>query len=172
MSHGLYLILHDIRSAHNVGAMFRTADGAGVTKILLSGYTQAPAEQGKKWLTDAEKSLAKTALGSEHSVPWERISDINESLSRLRDKNVQIVALETGDGSIDYRSFVPQGDVALIVGNETEGIDPKILRVSDVILEIPMRGKKESLNVSVAAGIALFSLVSTMEIRNGMKSTL
>ncbi len=163
MSHKLFLILHDIRSAHNVGAMLRTADGAGVSKIYLSGYTQVPAEQGKKWLTDAEKSLAKTALGAEHTVPWERVSDIGERLSRLRSDGVAIVSLEAGEGSIDYRSFVPTGSVALVVGNETEGIDPDIIRISDAVLEIPMRGVKRSLNVSVAAGIALFSLNDTME---------
>lgn len=114
-------------------------------------------------MTDAEKSLAKTALGAEHSVPWERVSDIGELFSRLRAEGIEIVSLETGEGSVDYRSFVPKGGVALVVGNETEGVDGNIVRESDVVLEIPMRGAKESLNVSVAAGIALFSLVSTME---------
>jgi len=167
MSHKLFLVLHDIRSAHNVGAMFRTADGAGVSKIFLSGYTQEPADPGKRWMTDAEKSLAKTALGAEYSVSWERVSDIGGLFSRLRAEGVAIVSLETGEGSVDYRSFIPEGSVALVVGNETEGVDGDIVRESDVVLEIPMRGAKESLNVSVAAGIALFSLESTMEGKGG-----
>lgn len=165
MSHKLFLILHDIRSAHNVGAMFRTADGVGVARIFVSGYTQAPAEQGKRWMTDAEKSLAKTALGAEHTVPWERVSDIHELVGRLRSEKISIVALETGESSIDYRSFAPEGDVALVVGNETEGVDPEVLLLCDAVISLPMRGVKRSLNVSVATGIALFSLMSTMEGR-------
>ncbi len=163
MSHELYLIVHNIRSAHNVGAMFRTADGAGVARVFVSGYTQAPAEPGKQWMTNAEKSLAKTALGAEHSVPWELASDIHELVGRLRSEGISIVALETGESSIDYCSFVPEGDVALIVGNETEGVDRELLRSCDAVISLPMRGTKRSLNVSVAAGIALFSLMSTME---------
>ncbi len=167
MFHKLYLVLHNIRSAHNVGAMIRTADGAGVSKIYFSGYTQIPAEKGKLFRTDAEKSLAKTALGAEYTVPWEPSFDIWELLEKLRAENVEIVSLESGSGSIDYRGFIPKGEVALIVGNETEGVLREILDVSDVVLEIPMKGAKESLNVSVAAGIALFSLMSTMEREEG-----
>lgn len=165
MSHELFLILHDIRSAHNVGAMFRTADGAGVGRIFVSGYTQVPAEEGKRWMTDAEKSLAKTALGAEHAVPWERVSDIHELVGQLRSEGISIVALETGESSIDYRSFVPAERAAIFVGNETEGVDPAILRSCDAVISLPMRGVKRSLNVSVATGIALFSLMSTMEGR-------
>ena len=163
MSHKLYLVLHDIRSAHNVGSMFRTADGAGVSKIVLSGYTQAPAEEGKRFLTDAEKSLAKTALGAERTVPWEKVTEVGVSLDSLRSEGYQIVSLECGRNGADYRTFVPTRNVALIVGNETEGIDAGILGASDVILELPMKGVKRSLNVSVAAGIALFALSGTME---------
>jgi tRNA G18 (ribose-2'-O)-methylase SpoU len=163
MSHKLFLILHDIRSAHNVGAMIRTADGAGVSKIYFSGYTQAPAELGRQWKTDAEKSLAKTALGAEYGVPWERVSDLFELLATFRADGVEIVSLESDKKSVDYRSYKPRGDVALIVGNETEGVSPEVLEESDVVVEIPMRGAKESLNVSVATGIALFSLMSTIE---------
>lgn len=163
MSHKLVLILHDIRSAHNVGSMFRTADAAGVTRIFLSGYTQVPADMSREWRTDAEKALAKTALGAEYAVPWECAEDVGALLSRLRSKGFAIVSLECGKGGVDYRSYVPDRGIALIVGNETEGISTDILRESDVTLEIPMRGTKESLNVAVAAGIALFSLTGTMD---------
>ncbi|NTW13515.1 MAG: RNA methyltransferase [Candidatus Moranbacteria bacterium] len=159
----IILILHDIRSAHNVGAMFRTADGAGVMKVFLSGYTQTPADPARSWKTNAEKALAKTALGAEYAVPWERADDIHTLMQHLRSEGFAIVSLECGKGGADYRSFVPDRGVALVVGNETEGISGEILRESDVLLEIPMRGTKESLNVSVATGIALFSLASTME---------
>ncbi|MEI6650004.1 MAG: TrmH family RNA methyltransferase [Candidatus Moraniibacteriota bacterium] len=168
MSHKLYLVLHDIRSAHNVGSMFRTADGAGVSKIVLSGYTQVPAEEGKRFLTDAEKALAKTALGAEQTVPWEKTTEIGSVLDSLRSEGFRIVSLECGENGIDYRSFVPTKNVALIVGNETEGVDAEILGASDTILEIPMKGVKRSLNVSVAAGIALFTLSGTMEERDNM----
>jgi tRNA G18 (ribose-2'-O)-methylase SpoU len=142
--------------------MFRTADGAGVDTVFISGYTQSPAEQGKQWLTDAEKSLAKTALGAEHAVSWKRVSDIHELIDGLKGRGTDIVSLESGKGSVHYRSFSPCRDVALIVGNETDGVATELLDKSDAILGIPMRGAKESLNVSVAAGIALFSLNDTM----------
>ncbi|NTW46129.1 MAG: RNA methyltransferase [Candidatus Moranbacteria bacterium] len=158
MAFDLILVLHDIRSAHNVGSMFRTADGAGVSKIYLSGYTQAPAESGRTRLTRAERDLAKTALGAEHSVPWERVPDLSALVARLRAEGQSIVALESTRGSVDYRSYRPERDLALFVGNETEGVNRDILAGSDAVLSIPMRGTKESLNVSVAAGIVLFSL--------------
>lgn len=138
--------------------MFRTADGMGVSQVFLSGYTQAPAEKGRRFRTDAEKSLAKTALGAEYSVPWDRTGDLPALLGRLRGDGFRIVSLESGVGGWDIRSFEPEGDIALLVGNETEGIGSGTLATSDVVLEIPMRGSKESLNVSVAAAIALFAL--------------
>lgn len=157
------LVLHDIRSAHNVGSMFRTADGAGVGQIILSGYSPCPPKAGALYLTDADKAFRKTALGAESTVPWKKVSSLPRLMTRLKQEGYALVALEQAPGSIDYREYRSTGKVALIVGNEVEGVESKILKRCDVILEIPMRGKKNSLNVSVATGIALYEILSTIE---------
>lgn len=159
----MVLILHNIRSAHNVGAMFRTADGAGVDEIILSGYTPVPPKKEALYLTDADKALKKTALGAEESVSWKKVSSLSRLLAQLKIKQFAVVALEQDEGSVDYRTFQPKSKVALLVGNEVNGIAKKILERCDVILEIPMRGKKNSLNVSVATGIALYEISSTIK---------
>lgn len=159
----IVLVLHNIRSAHNVGAMFRTGDGLGVSRIYLSGYTQAPAEKERMALREGEAALRKTALGAEYAVSWERVADPVGLLARLKGEGFSVVALESGVGGTDIARYRPLGDVALVVGHETEGVSPDLLGMSDAVVEIPMRGMKGSLNVSVAAGIALFSLAGTME---------
>jgi len=159
----IVLILHNIRSAHNVGAMFRTADGAGIDEIILSGYTPAPPKKGALYLTDADKALRKTALGAEESVPWRKIISPTRFLNQLKKDAYETVALEQAEGSVDYRIYQPKKNVALIVGNEVVGVEKKVLKQCDTILEIPMRGKKNSLNVSVATGIALYQISSTMK---------
>lgn len=165
----LVLIVHNVRSAHNVGALFRTADGAGVDHIILSGYTPCPhvlrtsVAGGSVYLTKAQKELAKTALGAEKTVPWKKSVSIGSIFISLKKEKFEIVALEQHERSIDYRKYVPRKNVALLVGNEVRGVDAKILKQCDVIIEIPMRGKKNSLNVSVASGIALYQISSTMK---------
>lgn len=161
----LVLILHNIRSAHNVGSIFRTADGVGVNEIILSGYTPAPAKGGVLYLTDADKALKKTALGAEEYVPWKKYISLSYILNRLKKDGYSIVALEQNDASIDYRQYHPvkKKHIAFIVGNEVLGIDAKILKQCDTVVEIPMRGKKNSLNVAVATGIALYQIMSTIE---------
>ena len=155
----LYLILHDIRSAYNVGAIFRTADGAGVSKIFITGYTPIPAQQGKMYLTQAEKMIAKTALGAENMIPWEQSESLNEVLKKLKKENISIVALEKTAQAIDINSFKSSSQIALIVGNEVDGVAKETLDQCDAVVSIAMRGKKESLNVSVAAGIAMYKLL-------------
>lgn len=157
------LVLHDIRSAHNVGSMFRTADGAGVRQIILSGYSPCPPKVGALYLTDADKAFRKTALGAESTVPWKKVSSLPRLMTRLKKEGYELLALEQAPGSVDYREYRPVGKVALIVGNEVEGVAASILKRCDAILEIPMRGKKNSLNVSVATGIALYEILSTIE---------
>lgn len=160
MKKDLIIIAHDIRSAHNVGAFFRTADGAGVSKIYLTGYTCAPYDSKKdKFETKAQRGLGKTALGATQFVSWEKREDIFQLLEELKKKKIQILALEEMKNSDDIFSFEPEYPCALILGNETRGIDGEILDVCDSVLEIPMRGRKESLNVSVAAGIAMYTLL-------------
>ncbi len=152
------LIAHDIRSAHNVGAFLRTADGAGVTRVYFTGYTPVPSTQ-KYLLTPADKQIQKTALGAELSVPWEKRTDIILLLSELKQAGFVCYALEQDPRSIPYTSVSDSEKVALLVGNEVDGVPEEILAVCDAILEIPMYGTKNSLNVSVATGIALYELI-------------
>jgi tRNA G18 (ribose-2'-O)-methylase SpoU len=134
--------------------MFRTADGAGVSKIYLTGYTPGPIDRfGRK-----VSAFTKVSLGAEDTVPWERGDSILELVQKLKKDGVQVVALEQDTRSARLGSMNFDKCVALIVGNEVGGITGEILDEVDVILEIPMRGIKESLNVSVAAGIALYGL--------------
>ena len=163
MANSLILILHDIRSAHNVGSMFRTADGAGVDEVVLSGYSPVPPKKDALYLTDADKALRKTALGAEESMAWKKVASLTRLVNQLRKEGYEIVALEQATGSIDYRQYRGKHKVALIVGNEVGGVAGKVLKNCDVILEIPMRGNKNSLNVSVATGIALYQILSTIK---------
>lgn len=156
----LHLILHDIRSAYNVGAIFRTADGAGVAKIYLSGYSPVPANEGKLHLSAADKMIAKTALGAEKSVPWKKIEDLENLLAELRKENFKIVALEKNEKAVPIKKFEKIFPMVLILGNEVEGVDEEILNGCDSVVSLPMRGQKESLNVSVAAGIAMYELLN------------
>ena len=151
----VFLILHNIRSLYNVGSIFRTADAAGVSKIFLTGYTPSPRDV----FGNFRKEISKTALGAEKYMPWQKMSDIGGLTEELNGKKVQIVALEQSEKSIDYRKFRPRFPIALILGNEVRGISPELLKKCDKIIEIPMRGRKESLNVAVSAGVALFRIL-------------
>jgi 23S rRNA (guanosine2251-2'-O)-methyltransferase len=156
------LILHRIRSAYNVGSMFRTADGIGVDKIFVTGFTQAPSEKKYELQTKAEKMLSKTALQAEKYVEWEQGKNISKVIDKLKKEDFQILALEQDEESIDYKKFKPNKKIALIVGNEPRGIDKRIIKKCDNIIDIPMRGKKQSLNVSVALGVAGYELKSKL----------
>lgn len=150
----LCLALHNIRSCHNVGSIFRTGDAAGVSKIYLCGETPSPIDRFGR----ARQDIAKVALGAEKSVEWEYVKDIQEVLTNLKKEKYKILALEQDKRSIDYRKAKVSDKTLLILGNEVKGIEKEILDQCDEILEIPMKGEKESLNVAVSAGIALFSL--------------
>ena len=150
------LIFHNIRSVENVGAMFRTADAAGVAKIYLTGYTPAPIDRfGRK-----RKDLAKSALGAEEYVLWEEKKNIFPLLTKLKREGCQIVAVEQAKNSVNYKKVKLKNKNCFIVGAEVLGIPKNILKRCDLIAEIPMRGKKESLNVSVAMGVVLFQTLS------------
>ncbi len=147
-----YLILADIRSHYNVGAMFRTADGAGAAKVYLCGYTPTPIDRFGR----AVPEIHKTALGAELVVPWEYVADITELIARLKAEEVTTVAVEQAPSSVLLSNFVVPPKVAYILGSETEGVAAPVLAEADVVVEIPMHGMKESLNVSVTAGIVLY----------------
>jgi len=148
------LILHNLRSAQNVGVLFRVADAVGVKKIYLTGYTPAPIDRFGR----ANRAIAKTALGAEKFVEWIKFQNISKLISKLKTESLQLIALEQSDKSIDYRKIKLTRSAAIVVGNEVRGLNPAILKKCDTIAEIPMRGRKESLNVAVAAGIFLFRL--------------
>ncbi len=146
------VILHNIRSVENVGAMFRTADAAGIAKIYLTGYTPAPLDRfGRK-----RKDMAKSALGAEEYVKWESKKSLPALLHSLRQEKYFIIAVEQAPNSVDYRKIKLKNKNVFIMGAEVTGIPKNILNKCDVIAEIPMRGKKESLNVSVAFGVVIF----------------
>lgn len=147
------ILLHNIRSAHNVGSIFRTADAAGASRMYLSGYTPLPVDKFKR----EQKDIAKTALGAEHALPWEAVKTPNALIRRLKKEGWSIVGVEQDARSIDYRAHTYSKPTLLIFGNEVRGISPQLRTACDTLVEIPMRGTKESLNVSVTAGIILFS---------------
>lgn len=157
------LIIHDIRSVTNVGAMFRTADAVGINKIYLTGYTPTPLDRfGKK-----RKDLVKSALGAEEFVSWEYKKNLIALIKKLKQERCLIIGIEQDKNSVDYKkvstrggpAFGWKGDLVFIMGTEVTGIPKNILQKCDIIAEIPMQGKKESLNVSVACGVALFGIL-------------
>lgn len=150
-------ILHDIRSLHNVGSIFRTADGAGIDLLYLCGITPQPFDRFGR----LQHEFAKTALGSEKNVMWRYEKSITKVIRTLKDKGYRVYAIEQAKGSKKYTALSKRErkmKSACIVGNEVSGIPPRVLTQCDAILEIPMRGIKESLNVSVAFGIVVYEL--------------
>ena len=162
----IILVAHNIRSCHNVGSLMRTAEGLGLEKLYLSGYSPYPAMNGDGRLPHITAKLSrqihKTALGAEESLNWQHEGEAMSLIERLRSDGYKIVALEQSASSIDLADYKPSQNLALIVGGEVKGLDSKILKICDEIIEIPMYGQKESFNVSVAAGIALYHLKSTL----------
>ncbi len=164
------LVAHNIRSTHNVGAFFRTCDGLGVKEIIFSGYTPYPTFEGDSRLPHfADKitrQIHKTALGAESTVAFRCFDNLEVVMNTLKQENAVLVALEQSESSLspvecqNKLKTISNQPVALLVGNEIHGVDPEILAQMDMIMEIPMHGKKESLNVSVATAIALYELTT------------
>ena len=140
------IILPDIRSAMNIGAIFRTADAIGAEKIYLTGYSATP----------AHPKVAKTAIGAENTVPWEYRDDLETLIAELKTAGYTICALEKTATSKSLWEVKPIFPVALIVGNEILGVPEEIQRLCDEVVHLPMLGAKESLNVATASGIALY----------------
>ncbi len=148
--HPVTVLLHNIRSMYNVGSVFRTADAAAIEKVIITGYTATP----------PRKEIDKTALGAQESVRWEYFSHPKDILGKLKTEGVTICGLEITENSIPYNGVgMDSFPMCLILGNEVDGIDGDVLRLCDHVLEIPQFGTKHSLNVSVAAGIALYEMV-------------
>jgi len=147
-------VLDNIRSVHNVGSIFRTSDALGINKIFLCGCTPTPKDRfGRE-----RKDLAKVALGAEKSIEWEYFKTTEEAIKKLKKEKFQIIALEQSENSIDYKKVKAKNKIAIILGEEVHGLNKKVLDLADVVMEIPMRGIKESLNVSVSFGVAAFRI--------------
>lgn len=146
------VVLNNIRSLHNVGSIFRTADGAGVEKIWLCGCTGYPPQGG----------IAKTALGAEEHVVWEYQEDVRSCLKSLKAQGYQIVLLEQAEGSVAHDRFMPQQPVCLVLGNEITGVADDLLNLCDAAIEIEMAGIKNSLNVAIAFGIVAYHFRSRL----------
>lgn len=156
----IVLIIHDIRSAHNVGSLLRTAECLGVRHVYLSGYTPYPAGEHDERLphiaAKLTKQIEKTSLGAEKMIPWSHETDVTSLMSRLKDEGFVVIALEQDSRSTPLPNFVPPEKMALLIGREVEGIDSALLAVCDTVVEIPQFGRKESLNVAQATAIALY----------------
>ena len=146
-------LFHNVRSAHNVGALFRTADCAGVSKIYLTGYTPTPIDRFGR----PQKDVAKTALGAEKVIEWEYAKNPAAIIKKMRKNQWTILGVEQDVRAVDYRSFKLANPTLFIFGSEVRGMSASLRAECDTLLEIPMHGKKESLNVSVAAGVILFA---------------
>lgn len=145
----VYVLLNSIRSNYNVGSIFRTSDGAMIEKLYLCGYTPCP----------SKKEVLKTALGSTESVKWEYVKDAKTLITQFKSKGIQICALELTDKSIPYHQIESiDFPICLVVGNEITGVSQEVLDLCDKSIEIPQYGIKQSLNVAVAYGIAIFEL--------------
>jgi len=146
------VICDDLRSLHNIGSVFRTADGAGVNKIYLCGISGRPDDE------KARGKISKVALGAEEHVKWEYARQAWRVAEELKKNGYRIISLEQTSKSIRYMEYKPKFPVALVIGNENKGVRKNLLERSDAIIQIPMKGEKESLNVSVAFGIAAYRI--------------
>lgn len=147
------LILENVRSVYNTASIFRTADAAGVSEIYLCGTTPAPTDRFGRERGD----FMKVSLGAEKTLSWSKKENAEDVVKSLRNKGFKIVSVEQNKNSENYKQFQESEDVVYVFGNEVRGVSPEVLSLSDEVIEIPMKGHKESLNVSVAVGVILFS---------------
>lgn len=150
-------VLDNVRSVYNVGSIFRTANAVGIEKIYLCGITPTPVD--KKG--NRRKDFAKVALGAEDTVAWEYVESTREELEALKKENFYIIAIEQDARASDYKTISIEGkeNIAFVIGAEVEGMSPEILGLCDTVAEIPMLGTKESLNVTIAFGIAIYRIL-------------
>ena len=155
----IYVILDSVRSLYNVGSIFRTADAAGISKLYLTGITPSPLDRFGAYRNE----LRKVSLGAEEWVSWEKRKSVASVIRKLKRDGAHVYAVEQSKRSVPYQKIfstnVKTGKYCLVFGSETKGLPPSILKQADRIIEIPMKGKKESLNVSVAFGIVVYASV-------------
>jgi 23S rRNA (guanosine2251-2'-O)-methyltransferase len=157
----LRIIAHNLRSTHNVGSLFRTAEGLGVDAIFLTGYTPYPSmgredERLPHLQRKIENDIHKTALGAEVLVPWHREANVSTAIEACRKEGFTIIALEQTSDSLELPDFEPTDKLAIVLGSEVEGLEPEVVELCDAAIEIPMFGRKESFNVVQAAAMALY----------------
>lgn len=152
------ILLENIRSVLNVGSIFRTANGLAVDEIVLCGITPTPLDKHG----NPRKDFAKVALGSEKGIAWRYEENALTAATSYKDQGFKVIALEQEKRSIDYKEAKVGEKTLLIVGSEVDGVSQELLDLSDTIIEIPMLGLKESLNVTIAFGIALYSLFDSV----------
>jgi len=145
----IHIVLDNLRSAFNVGSIFRLADAARAAEVITCGYTACPPHH----------KLEQTSLGTTDSVPWRRFEDTVSALADLKGNGVQVVAVETARGATLFHRFVYRFPVALVLGNEALGISEAALRMCDAVVEIPVFGYKNSINVATAAGVVLYGIL-------------
>ena len=153
-NHKIYVVLDNVRSIHNVGSIFRTSDCAGVSKIYICGVTPSPIDRyGRK-----RPAFHKVALGAEDSVPCEYRKKTEHVITDLKRNGIKVVAVEQAADTMSFKDYVVREDTAFVFGSEVDGVSVNVLKNCDEIIEIPMQGQKESLNVSVAVGVILFNI--------------
>lgn len=161
----IIVIVHDIRSTHNVGSILRTCDGFGVNAVYFTGYSPYPSHKSDTRLPHIAQKLNhqihKTALGAEDTVPWLHEEDCSHLVARLKKSGYRIIGLEQSEQSIPLPAYQSPSKIVLLLGREVEGIDKRLLQQCDDVIEIPMYGKKESFNVTQACAIALYALRET-----------
>jgi len=158
----IVLLVHDVRSTHNVGSLLRTAEVLGVKQVIFTGYTPYPLADGDSRLphiaSKLNSQIHKTALGTEKIISWTNEVKPASVINRLRGENYRIVALEQSAASTPLPAYKPPEKICLLIGREVEGVDPELLELCDDVVEIPQAGRKESLNVVQATAIALYEL--------------
>ena len=151
-------IIHNVRSLHNVGSIFRTAEAIGIKQIYLTGITPSPLDILGRW----ENKFIKVSLGAEKTLAWKKLKSINKLMLKLKKDDFKIVAIEQDKKSHQAawlkKKLIKNRRVVVVVGSETKGLEQEILEKVDFILEIPMKGQKESLNVAVAFGVGVYLL--------------
>ena len=152
----IVLVLDNIRSQHNIGSAFRTADAFALEKIVLCGICATP----------PTPEIHKSALGAEESVEWSYIDDSADAVKGLREQGYKIISIEQTENSTMLQDFVPErgSRYALVFGNEVKGVQQEVLDISDIVVEIPQFGTKHSLNVSVSIGIVIWKIVSVAKL--------
>lgn len=147
------LLLLNIRSVHNAGAIMRTADAIGASEVVFAGFTPTPVDRFGR----LRAAFTKASLGAEKNIPWRHVDDAGMELAIQKNMRAYIVAVEQSVAAVDYKKVkLSSQPIVIVFGNEVEGIPGEICSIADIVAEIPMRGKKESLNVSVSAGIVLY----------------